>query len=381
MIADAAYNQLNLDYVCFMPSGNPPYKDNSQIASAMDRAEMIKLAIAPYSYFSLSDDEILRPGITYTSDTLRELTEKSPDDTFFFIMGADSFQNFENWHEVSEIVKLANICVFGRGNNSDTSLIQKINTVRANFSDKGVNANIFYLSGNVPDISSKHIRLLSSFKMVPRAQITPSVADYIENHGLYLNPEYEAVKADLAGKLKPTRYEHVLNVAKTAAELAQIYGADVSKAYYTGLLHDCAKYLDNSDMLKTAEDNGIELEPIEYTALQLVHAKVGAFFANKIYKVEDEDILNAIKYHTTGRPEMSLLEKIIYIADAIEPGRDYDIPLLNRFRAEASVDIDFALYDILDATLSHVKETFRSSVSETTQKAYDYYKSIINNRR
>lgn len=193
--------------------------------------------------------------------------------------------------------------------------------------------------------------------------------------GLYIKPEYEAIKNDLSTKLSAKRYQHVLNVAQTAVLLARSKGYDVHIAYLTGLLHDCAKYMDDESMLKAAEDNHISLDDTEKEAVQLVHAKVGAYFAQEKYGITDEDILNAIRYHTTGRPNMSLLEKIIYIADYIEPGRNFDNDFLNIVRTEALSDLDNALLMILEHTYSYLLKTCKDSMSPMTEKAYFYYKT------
>ena len=156
----------------------------------------------------------------------------------------------------------------------------------------------------------------------------------------------------------------------------------MDKAYTAGLLHDCAKYLDDEQMLEAAKEHNIELEEVEKTSVQLVHAKVGAVFAKEVYGIEDEDILNAIRYHTTGRPDMSLLEKIIYVADYIEPGRrrmvdDVDsAKRLELARSYASVDIDLALKTILKETYDYLQTKTDYAISDMTQKAYEFYKDI-----
>ena len=150
---------------------------------------------------------------------------------------------------------------------------------------------------------------------------------------------------ELESELAYGRFVHTLNVASTAASLAMCYDFDVDKAETAGLLHDCAKCMNLGKMLKICEKAGLELSDIEKNSGSLLHSKAGAELAQSRYGVKDEDILNAIRYHTTGRPGMSLLEKIIFTADLTEEGRDY--PDVNTVRTLADVSLDQAVLYIL----------------------------------
>lgn len=184
-------------------------------------------------------------------------------------------------------------------------------------------------------------------------------------------------------ELNAKRYEHTLCVAYTAASLAMVHYVDPNKALVAGMLHDCAKCLSNKKLISICEKNDL---PVSETELQnpaaLLHAKVGSFLAKEKYEVEDEDILNAIRYHTTGRPNMSSLEKILYIADYIEPCRKHasNLPQIRRM---AFQDLDGTLYKILEDTLSylhsvsgHLDDTALKTgpLDPTTQETYNYYK-------
>lgn len=174
---------------------------------------------------------------------------------------------------------------------------------------------------------------------------------------------------------KNSRLEHTVGVAYTAASLAMRYGADMEKALIAGYLHDCAKHMSGEELLKICKKNDLELSPVEQeNPSSLLHSKVGAFLAREKYGVEDEEILNAICYHTTGRPNMTLLEKIIFLADYMEPGRD-KAPNLPLIRQLIFLDIDKALLQVLEDTLMHLKESDKP-VDDMTQKTYNYYKNI-----
>ena len=180
------------------------------------------------------------------------------------------------------------------------------------------------------------------------------------------------MRKQLAKALDTKRYEHTLGVAYTSAALAMRYGEDIQKAEIAGLLHDCAKCLDNDKRLQICKKNNIEITEAEQHNPFLLHAKVGGYLASSKYKIDDEDIINAICFHTTGRPGMSLLEKIVYIADYIEPGRDH-APNLDEVRRLSFDDLDEALVQILEDILVHLKSS-KKEIDPMTQKTYDYYK-------
>lgn len=184
---------------------------------------------------------------------------------------------------------------------------------------------------------------------------------------------------ELETELAYGRFIHTLNVACTAANLAMCYGFDSDRAETAGLLHDCAKCLNLTKMLKICEKSGLELSEFERNSGSLLHSKAGAVLAQTKYGIKDEDILNAIKYHTTGRPGMSLLEKIIFVADYIEPSRD-SAPNLPAVRALAFDSIDECVLQILKDTLSYLG-TNSAQVDPMTQKTYEYYRRCDEERK
>lgn len=185
------------------------------------------------------------------------------------------------------------------------------------------------------------------------------------------------IKKYLKKKLTKERYQHTIGVAYTAVSMAMRYNPDqnssilLEKAYLAGMLHDCAKCMEHEKKIRLCKENNIPFSTFELKHPYLLHAKVGAYLAKTKFDIEDEDILNAITWHTTGRPGMSLLEKIIFIADYIEPGRR-PIPGLNEVRQLAFIDIDETMKLILKHTLEYL-ESSGSSIDEMTQKTYDSY--------
>lgn len=175
--------------------------------------------------------------------------------------------------------------------------------------------------------------------------------------------------------LDKERYNHTLGVMYTSAALAMRYGADMQKALLAGLLHDCAKCISNDKKLKMCRKYHLTVSEAEYKNPGLLHAKLGAFLAFRKYQIKDREILNAIASHTTGRPHMSILEKIVYIADYMEPGRK-ELPNMSDVRALAFKDIDECLYRILKDTLKYLKSR-NMELDSMTEKTYAYYKEKL----
>lgn len=180
------------------------------------------------------------------------------------------------------------------------------------------------------------------------------------------------IRKHLRKKLAPERYEHTLGVCYTAIALAMKYGVDLEKAELAGLLHDCAKRYTNEEIIEKCNKHGVELTEDELNAPAVIHAKLGAWMAENKYRITDPDVLSAIACHTTGKPEMSMLDKILYIADYIEPDRDR-APNLNIYRKLAFENLDSCLVAIIIGTLEYLEETGKP-VDSMTRKAYDYYK-------
>lgn len=185
------------------------------------------------------------------------------------------------------------------------------------------------------------------------------------------NKDIIFIQGKLKRKLSDTRYAHTVSVSHTCACLAMKYEYDVNKAIIAGLLHDCAKYMDGEEMLNKAQKAGLPISDYELNKPDLLHAKLGSYYANKKYNINDEEILSAIECHTTGKPQMNLLEKIVYVADYIEPFR-CKMPRLDVIRKFAFEDIDECLKLILSDTLKYLKSS-GMMIDKTTIDTYNYY--------
>ena len=188
-----------------------------------------------------------------------------------------------------------------------------------------------------------------------------------------MNHKITKIRRKMMTELDKDRYEHTLGVMYTAASLAMRYDEDIEKALIAGLLHDCAKCLSGDTKIKLCKKYHLNVSEIEKENPSLLHAKLGAFLAAKKYHIKDKDIINAIASHTTGCPHMSLLDKIIYIADYIEPGRK-ELPNMAEVRKLAFTDIDACLYRILKDSLEYLTG-MNVPIDPMTEKTYLYYKS------
>lgn len=176
--------------------------------------------------------------------------------------------------------------------------------------------------------------------------------------------------------LSKHRYQHTVGVACTTIPLAMNFGADVKRTEIAGVLHDCAKAYSEEEQLRLCHENNIALTEIEEKNPNLLHAKLGEFLAKTEYEIADEEILSAIRFHTTGKPDMTLMEKIVFVADYIEPGRT-KAPGLDKIRKIAYTDIDTAVYYILRDTLMYLYTTNPFAIDRTTKEAFEYYKTIF----
>lgn len=326
-IASCAKSEYHLDKVIFLTSGNPPHKRDKEILDAKIRHIMVKRAIAGIDGFEASDYEVNLKEYSYSVNTLRHFRKIMPDDELFFIIGGDSLRDFHKWYQPDEILKLCTLLVYDRDGGKHTSDFSKP------------------ITGSTIDISSTDIREKLEMDEDISAFVSPAVLEFIKRNNIYRKKL--GMQEQLKTLLTPERYAHSIGVMETAVELAKIHGADVEKARIAGLLHDNAKNLDN--IYERSKDLEADLDDFEMKSPPLVHAKLGAETAKIEFGINDPEILDAIKWHTIGRPNMSLLEKIIFVADLTEPGRDF--PDAKPLRELARKDLDKALAECIKSTI------------------------------
>ena len=193
---------------------------------------------------------------------------------------------------------------------------------------------------------------------------------------IVIDEKYNNWRKMLKNDIDKKRYQHSIGVSNTSACLAMRYGCDVWKAYVAGLLHDCAKGLTEDELIGIVSRSNMEITKVERSSPELLHAKAGSVMAQEKYGIDDEDILGAIRYHTTGRPDMTILESIVFTADYIEPNRS-GIPNLDKIRQIAFTDIDVAVAMICRGSILYLKKRDRE-IDRTTIDTYEYYKENSN---
>ncbi len=377
MMAQAAYEQFDLDEVRFMPSKNPPHKKKEEIVSEEHRRRMIQFAIDDIPYFKFSDMELNRTGITYTYDTLKQIHKELPDAEIYFILGGDSLLEFETWYHPEEIAALCTILAVPREGLTETESEELCRKLSRKF--KGDFYPVFMPQFCISSAIMRK-RLKTGKSVVGYAP--KKVVQYINRHGLYgvpiLKKSYseKEISSSLESILRPKRYRHTLGVAHTAANLAVCHGVDPKRAKIAGLLHDCAKYLSSDEMYEMCNQYHISLNPIEQKNPALLHSRLGAYFAKERYGIEDDEIISAIACHTTGKPNMTNLEKIIYIADYIEPNRNMKAAYysMDKIRKTCFSDLDKGLEMILYNNILYFKES-GIETDPATVETYQYYKT------
>ena len=375
--ARAVFELLNLDLLLLIPAGLPPHKEMpTGSPTAAQRLEMTRLAgeqLGLGDKVRTLDMELERGGRSFTSDTLAQLKEQYPEDELWLLMGTDMFLTLQAWHEPEKILSLAGIAAFGR-TEEDT---EELFSAQRDYLYKTYpQARIFTLTiPGVIDVSSTELRERLA-KGEGSSLLAPAVYGYILREGLYntnadlKNLSLSQLRPVALGYLKHKRIPHVLGTEQEAIRLAERYGADVEKARVAALLHDCTKKLDMPAQLALCKKYGIELDELEQKALKLLHAKTGAAIAKDVFGVDNE-IYSAIWYHTTGKADMTTLEKIIYLADYIEPSRDF--PGVDTLRKVCYEDLDRGLLLGLEMTIEEMT-AMGNPVHRATVEARDWLK-------
>lgn len=347
--------KLELDGVVLMPTFVPPHKIRSTMASAHHRLAMCRLAAEAHPVLQVSDLELRREGASFTVDTLTELCQRYPDTQWYLITGADMFTTLRTWHRFDDITRMAVLCTVPR-NGTDTAVLR---AYADSLEAEGVRC---YVDDTpVMDVSSTEIRQRIARGAGLQGLVLPAVEEYIRQYGLYeqadgmcCQTQDEQFIAIIRSRLSDYRFRHSLCVAEEARRLALHYGADPDKAYTAGILHDIMKDTDLDAQRKVLADYGEALDFVEEQSRTLWHARTGVAFLRHILGVEDADILQAVRYHTTGRAGMTLLEKVLFVADFTSADRDYpDVDVMRRF-ADASLEeamlygVEYTIRELLE---------------------------------
>lgn len=369
--ARAAADALGLEKVLLIPDNLPPHKElPAGSATGEDRLAMCRLTAGEVPGMEVLDLELRRSGPSYTSDTLAELHAQYPDDELWLLVGSDMFLSLQEWHEPERILSLAGIAAFHRTRGDETERFAQ----QKAYLEQIYGARVALLENpDVVEISSTELRAQLA-QGRGRNFLTEAVYGYVLRRGLYgthadlkhLTPE--ELRPIALSFLKPKRMPHVLGTEHEAAVLARRYGADVTSARIAALLHDCTKKLSMEEQLALCEQYGIALDELERKNLKLLHAKTGAAIARDLFGVSDE-IYWAIYWHTTGKADMTKLEKVIYLADYIEPSRDF--PGVEKLRRAVHTDLEHGLLMALEDSIEEMRQR-GNPVHPNTVEARDY---------
>ena len=336
---------INPDLTVVVPNGIPPHKNIG--ANSKERFEMVKLAFCDKKDIIISDYELKKETASYTWETLSYFKNEYPDSEFYFAMGMDNLYDIKKWKNPEKICALATLVFFGR-----TGFLE--NQEEIDFLKREYNAKIETFDFDFPCSSTNFRDEVLKGEYVLR-YISVNVFDYILKNGLYSLDnisEYNDFEEEVKKFVDEKRYLHSKGVAQTAYLLAKRYNEDARKAYFAGLVHDIAKNFPYEKQIKLCEDIKLHKDEKEYK--KMLHAPAGAGFLKKKYGVTDKKVLNAVRLHTKGDPRMSVFDKIIYLADYIEPYRDYKG--VDDLRKEAFTDIDKCMLLSCDETVKMLME-------------------------
>ena len=357
--AQTAIDALKLDKLLLMPAAVPPHKvlpeDSPSKEHRLAMVERMADAMDLPGRVEVSTLEMDRAGKSYTSDTVEEIHKRYPKAELWLLMGTDMFLTFHLWHDPGAITRLAGICAFGRTEDDGESVFAP----QREFLQKKYNARVVTITlPGLVDVSSTQLRdLLAREK--GREYLLPSVYGYILMNRLYGTSvilkelELPELRACSYSMIRHKRVAHVMGVEEEAVRLAKFWGADPELARHAGILHDCTKYLELAPQLHLCEKYGIPLDDLEQKAVKLLHSKTGACIAKYIFGEPDE-VYEAIFWHTTGRANMTLLDKILYMADYIEPNRDFDG--VEELRRLAYTDLDQAMLLGVESTIQEMEQ-------------------------
>ena len=365
--AEYAVQALQLDKLLLIPSCSSPHKPLPEGSpTPQQRLAMTKLWAG--EKMEVCDIELSRGGTSYTYETVEQLKQRYPQDELVLFMGTDMFLSFHTWKEPERILGCVSLAVFYRGDKGEQAAIAEKQREYENAGHR-----VYLVENPVTEISSTQLRRMLVFQCA-KPFLDEKVLSHILENGLYgtakdyRNLPMDELEQVVVNLLNPNRVKHVLGCRDTAADLAKVWGADVTDAARAGLLHDITKALDGPLQLTLCHEYGKVLDEFSENNPKTLHALTGSMVAERIFG-ENAAVVNAIESHTTGKPAMNTLEKIIYVADYMEPNRDF--PGVEKLRHLAYTDLDGALKLGLEMTLAMLKEQKRQ-ISPASSQALAY---------
>ncbi len=368
LAAQGTIKALNLDKLIVIPAGEPPHKAFPEnTPSAGERMELVKAAFSEIECVEISDIEILRSGKSYTITTIEYFKEMYPNDELFLLMGTDMFITLDKWYRGEDILKIVSPAVFARKAEERAVIKQKAEEYAG---ASGTNSVIIDIE--VTEAASSDIREMLKNRQ-GRELLCDGVYELIIKNRYYgAKPEFNWLRQKSHSMHKPKRIPHVIGCEEEAVRLAKRWGYNTEEAAEAGILHDITKRLGLEEQLILCDKYGILIDTLEQKSEKLLHSKTGAALSRDMFGISDS-VNSAICWHTTGKAEMSLLEKILYLADYIEPNRMFDgVDELRRLCYE---DIDAAMRLGLKMSIEDLEER-GSPIHPKTFEAYKYYSKV-----
>ena len=367
--AKAAITALDLTKLILIPDRIAPHKViPSGSPSPQQRLEMLQIAAGDCDGMEVSDLELNREGPSYSYETVLQLKQQYPNAQLVLLMGTDMFLSFHTWRNPGIILENAALGVFYRGDKGEASAIE---AKKAEMEQQG--HTVYLVKNEIVNISSTQMRRLLAFRCAGEF-LPDGVLDYIRENRFYdtrtdwKNLPMEELERVVISLLNPNRVAHVLGCRDTAVELARRWGANETDAARAGILHDITKAIDGPLQLTLCDAYGKILSDFSKRYPKTLHALTGSLVAQRIFG-ENEAVVSAIEHHTTGKADMNLLETIIYVADYMEPNRNF--PGVEQLRQLAFTDIRAALKLGLEMTLEHLKRQ-GAEVSPESRAALDW---------
>ncbi len=351
-LVESAIRELGLDKIIIVPTNIPPHKV-TDLASGEDRIKMLKLCFSQEEKVEVSDFEIKKGGTSFSYITVEHFKSLYKDDELFFLVGGDMLKDFKSWRFPERILACSTLAVFTREGFSFSRKEEE------EYFYKVFKKSFVLLKHKGENLSSTRIRIYSALDLPLNRLVDEKVEEYIKQNQLYQGGRvFEFVKKTLPEK----RLIHTAEVTVTALKKVKELGLDKDKVVLACILHDCAKYIDYRSV------KGFKLP--EGVPAPVVHAFLGAFVAEKMLKISDEEVIDAIRYHTSGKANMSTLGKLLFVSDMVEKNRSYEG--VERLREIYERDFEESFRECLKEEMVHLTNKKEYIYSETV-RAYDYY--------
>ncbi|MCR5808023.1 MAG: nicotinate-nucleotide adenylyltransferase [Clostridiales bacterium] len=360
--ARSVKDELELNKLFMVVAADPPHKPNNDRTPGAIRYRMLDQALKNEERIFPSDVELKREGKSYTVDTVAHYKSQYRGAELFLVVGGDMLENFPQWREPARILSMAKLVAVSRPDEA-RDMRALADSIEAQFGGRVI---ISEFTG--PDISSTEVRRRMRDAEPVDLLVTREIEHYMYRNALYMPERISAIKSRLAAVLNKKRLNHTMLTVLEAVKLAYCYSVDTEKARLAALLHDCIK-LPNKELIRYCDEHCYDITEEERRNPYLIHARLGAVLAMEEYGVTDAEVLQAIKNHTLGRVGMSTLDKIIYVADKIEPSRDFDG--VDEIREVAYRDINEAMLLVMKHSADYTVKNGRA-INPSTQAVMDF---------